>query len=57
MKIIVDIPDRTVCAFLNYLVQDPNGLRMCVNSIQSEDLRDGAELKIVPGKLEGGEND
>lgn len=50
MKILLDIPDGTICAVLNYLIQTPDGLRMCVNSLQSEELRDGAKIKIIPAE-------
>ena len=55
MKIILEIPDRTICAFLNYLIQTPDGLKMCSNSIESEDLRDGAKIKIIPAGKEADE--
>ena len=55
MKIILEIPDGTICAFLNYLIQTPEGLRMCVNNLQSEELRDGAKIKIIPAGKEADE--
>ena len=55
MKIILEIPDHTICAFFNYIIQTPDGLRTCVNSLQSEDLRDGAKIKIIPAEMEAAE--
>ncbi len=46
MKIILEIPDHTICAFFNYVEYEPSGLMMSVKSIQSEDLADGAVIKV-----------
>ena len=46
MKITLEIPDHTICAFFNYVEYKPSGLTMGVKSIQSEDLADGAVIKI-----------
>lgn len=46
MKIILEIPDHTICAFFNYVEYKPSGLMMGVKSIQSEDLADGAVIKV-----------
>ncbi len=46
MKIILEIPNYTICAFFNYVEYKPSGLTMGVKSIQSEDLADGAVIKV-----------
>ena len=46
MKIILEIPDHTICAFFNYVEYKPSGLKMGVKSIQSDDLEDGAVIKV-----------
>ena len=52
MKIILEIPDYTICAFFNYVEYKPSGLAMGVKSIQSDDLEDGAVIKINAGNEE-----
>lgn len=42
MKITIDIPDTTNCAFLNYVFYDDHGYKMGVRQMDSDDLYDGA---------------
>lgn len=47
MKIILDIPDTTICAFINFVREDVwPGLAMQSKGLSSADLYDGAEIKI-----------
>lgn len=56
MKITLDIPDTTVCAFFSYVFADrkTSGMVMAVKNLDSTDLFDGNEIKIEPYK--GGED-
>lgn len=44
MKITLDIPDRTVAAFFDFVYWDERGANMQSHSIPTEDLYDGAEI-------------
>ena len=57
MKITLDIPDTTMCAFINYVFinKDTYGMSMGVKSLESDDLVDGNEIKVDPSK--GGEDE
>lgn len=47
MKITLDIPDTTLCAFINFVREDDwPGLAMQSRGISSAELYDGAEIKI-----------
>ena len=46
MKIILDIPDGMGCGFLNGVVGTRSGLAMVTYSLGSDDLHDGAEIKL-----------
>ena len=46
MKITLDIPDGMVCGFLNGVVGTRSGLTMVSYSLSSNDLHDGAEIKL-----------
>jgi hypothetical protein len=46
MKITLDIPDGMVCGFLNGVVETCSGLTMVTYSLGSNDLHDGAEIKL-----------
>jgi len=52
MKITLDIPDTTICAFFNYVLvnEDTHGMTMSVIGLNSDDLVDGSEIKVVPYK-------
>ena len=52
MKITLDIPDTTTCAFFNYVFMDCNTLVMNVGvrSLDSDDLVDGNKIKVEPYK-------
>lgn len=47
MKIILDIPDTTMCAFFDFVYATDTGLNMQGHSIDSSRLFDGSEIKIA----------
>ena len=49
MKITLDIPDRTVAAFFDFVYWDERGANMQGHSIPTDELYDGAEIKIEAG--------
>ena len=55
MKITLDIPNTTICAFVNYVLvnEDTYGMTMEVKGLNSDDLVDGNEIKI--GQYKGGD--
>ena len=57
MKITLDIPDTTICAFVSYVLvnEDTYGMTMSVKGLNSDDLVDGNEIKIETHK--GGETE
>ena len=57
MKITLNIPNTTTCAFVNYVFVDEDTYGMCmgVRSLDSDDLVDGNEIKIEPRK--GGDSE
>ena len=58
MKITLEIPDWTACAFFNYVYYGEGAfLSMGVKSICSDDLYDGANIKIDPKKAKEMENE
>lgn len=46
MKITLDIPDGIVCAFFNGVERTFAGMNMVSYSLDSDDLHDGAEIKL-----------
>jgi hypothetical protein len=46
MKITLDIPDNTLCAFFDFVYRDCFGLTMQGHSIQKDELYDGAVITI-----------
>ena len=52
MKITMDIPDRTVCAFLCYVYCDGLEQLMSVHSFATDELREGAQVDIRPSDRE-----
>ena len=48
MKITLDMPDTTRCAFLNYVYRDGVSMMIRCKLLDSSDLKDGAEIKIEP---------
>lgn len=55
MKITLDIPDTTPGAFFSYLYQDANATLLGVKSLDSNDLKDGALIKVQPEGENGDE--
>lgn len=54
MKITLDIPDGTVAAFFDFVYWDGRGANMQSHSIPTDELYDGAEIKIEAGPTKGG---
>lgn len=52
MKITLDIPDTTACAFFSYVFvnEDTYEMELGVRSLDSDDLVDGNEIKAEPHK-------
>lgn len=50
MKITLDLPDTTICAFFDFVRFNNkfDGMDMQVHSISSGELYDGSEIKIKP---------
>lgn len=48
MKITLDIPDTTRCAFFNYVYQGSTAMLVGCKLLDSSDLKEGAEIKIEP---------
>lgn len=46
MKITLDIPDGMVCGYMNGVVKTRSGLTMVAYALDSDDLCDGAEVKL-----------
>ena len=57
MKITLDIPNTTTCAFFNYVFvnEDTYGMGMGVRSLCTDDLVDGNEITADPYK--GGDDE
>lgn len=53
MKITLEIPNNTVCAFFDFVHGDILGLTMQSHSISGAELRDGAVITIKAEKAEG----
>ena len=41
MKITIEMPDTTTCAFLNYIYRTDTGMSMGVKQIDTDDLKNG----------------
>ena len=52
MKITLEIPDSTVCAFFDFIRDTNTGFWMQSYGIKTGDLYDGAEIKIEEAKAE-----
>lgn len=50
MKITLEIPDNTICAFVDFVWGDYFGLSMQGHSIPSNELYDGAVITISAKK-------
>lgn len=55
MKITLEIPDGTICAFFDFIRASYGGLVMQGHSIKSDELYDGAEIKVEEIKFEEAE--
>lgn len=49
MKITLDIPDTTVCAFFDFVYFTETGLAMQGHSIQTDELKNGGVITIKEG--------
>ncbi len=47
MKITLEMPDSTKCAFVNYVYVERDGIVMRSKGLDTGDLVDGAEIKIA----------
>lgn len=47
MRITLDIPDTTICAFFDFVRAADDGLVMQGHSISSTELYDGAKITII----------
>lgn len=52
MKITLEIPDTTICAFFDFVYYGSSSLMMQGHSIEGSDIYDGSEIVIRPGKQE-----
>lgn len=52
MKITLEIPDSTICAFFDFIRKTNIGLWMQSYGIKTDDLYDGAEIKIEEAEAE-----
>lgn len=52
MKITFDIPDGTMCAFLNFVFREGYNVNMGVKQAGTEELNDGAVLVYNPEDAE-----
>lgn len=52
MKITLDIPDTTVCAYFCYVNYDSQGASMGCTLLDTDDFVNGNEIKIPKGKKE-----
>lgn len=50
MKIIIDMPEDTLCVFVNYVCGDSSGLLMGSHSIGGDDLKEAKEGKVIEVK-------
>lgn len=44
MKITIELPERAVCAFLNYIYRTDTGMSMGVKQIGTDDIKRGKVL-------------
>ena len=57
MKITLDLPDTTRCAFLNCVFRGSDGLMIGSRPIDSDDLKNGAIVKIEEPKKDEPDQD
>lgn len=55
MKITLDIPNNTMCAFLNCIEYTSEGLSMRSYSLDGDDMRDGNIIKLPRNQGEEGD--
>ncbi len=51
MKITLDLPNDTLCCFVNFVRGDMFGLTMQSHAIEKARLYDGSEIKVEPGEV------
>ena len=44
MKVTIELPEKTMCAFVNYVFHSGTGLSMGVKSISTDDIKAGYVL-------------
>ncbi len=52
MKITIEIPDTTVCAFLNYIYYTSTGMSMMCKSISTDEIQSNKVIVCNPETLE-----
>ena len=55
MKLIINFPNDTRCAFINFIRGDIYGMSMQSHAIAGDELVDGAEITILPQDVKYGE--
>lgn len=48
MKLTLEFPDGTACAFVGYVFYNERGYLMGMRPIETNDMHDGAEIKLEP---------
>lgn len=57
MKITIEIPDTTSCAFLNYVYSTSTGMSMMCKSISTDEIQSDKVIVCNPETLEEKIND
>lgn len=53
MKVTINFPDATQCAFIGYIFTDADGMKMAMSAFGTDDLVDGNEVTIPTVKQDG----
>lgn len=48
MKLTLDIPDTTLCAFFDFVYYTDTGVSMQSHSIGTDEMFDGSDITIAP---------
>lgn len=57
MKITIEIPDTTACAFFNYIYSTSSGMSMTCRRIDTDDIQNNEIIVCNPETLEEKIND
>ena len=44
MKLVLELPDNTMCVFANYIYATPDGMNMGITQIDGDDLLEGKKI-------------